>query len=84
MSKTDTKSQELQSRGPVEAITKEQWYYFLEVLPHVYMNRNLIIDGRPVRASFGFAEGRELVTAFWTKSGGHYFRQLTNELNPCW
>ena len=39
------------------------------------------VSGQSVRASFGFAEGAERVTAFWRENGKH-FCQLTNELNP--
>jgi hypothetical protein len=72
----------LESRSPVEEIDEETWYYFLGVLPPVYMNRDLIIDGKPIHASFGFAEGAEPVTAFWSEAGGKYYRQLTNQMNP--
>ena len=44
----------------------EMYYDFLEVLPPVFMGKNIEFpDGQKVRARFGFAEGEEFITAFW-------------------
>lgn len=56
--------------------------YFLEVLPPAWMGRRVSLpDGRTVRASFGFAEGWECVTAFWCE-GDRFYVFKTNQMNP--
>lgn len=56
----------LDSYKPFE-IDEETFDYFLEVLPPVYMNKNVKLpDGTSVVADFGFAEGSEEVTAFYS------------------
>ena len=65
-------------------ITRGTFDYFLEVLPPVYMTRTMILDGQSRNVAFGFAEGYELITAFWIeKIDGkvHYFCKRTQELN---
>lgn len=53
-------------RGELCVIDEEMYMYWLEVLPPVFMFRDVeLINGRKVRAGFGFAEGAERVTAFW-------------------
>ena len=50
-------------------IDEEMYYYWLEVLPPVYMGEvvPVVIDGVTYnrRCTFGFAEGREPITDFW-------------------
>ncbi len=76
----------LRDAGSIVEIDEEMYYYFLEVLPPAWMNKTVTMpDGRTQYTSFGFAEGWEKVTAFWsTKTNGqrHYFAQQTNILNP--
>ena len=61
---------------------QEMFDYWLEVLPPVHMARNVVLpNGDEVRASFGFAEGAEEITAFWTL-GKRYFGCRTNKINP--
>jgi len=62
-------------------ISRKVYWYFLEVLPPVCMGRRLTVkSGDVVRADFGFAEGEELVTAFWTH-GDRFFLEQTNQIN---
>jgi len=57
------------------------YYYFLEVLPPVYMDRTVELPGfGKRRVHFGFAEGAEQVTAFWSESKNFYC-QRTKEMN---
>lgn len=68
--------------GEVFECDEEMFYYWLEVLPPVYMGRRVELpSGRIVKASFGFAEGREQVVAFW-QEGERYFGCRTNLINP--
>lgn len=71
-------------------IDKEMFYYWLEVLPPVYMGEvvPVVIDGVTYnrKCSFGFAEGRETIVDFWSsgkdKDGnGVYFCKRSNRLN---
>ena len=66
-------------------VSEDLWFYFLEVLPPVHMNYQACVQDRCGArinrwVAFGFAEGAELVTAFW-REDGRYFAQLTNERN---
>jgi hypothetical protein len=55
--------------------------YWLEVLPPAHMGRNVVLpNGDKVRAAFGFAEGQDFITVFWS-SGGRYFGCRTNTRN---
>ena len=61
------------------------FYYFLEVLPPVWMYQ--IIKGQKYR--FGFAEGEENIVGFWsvkslTANGLLYFCRDTGILNRPW
>lgn len=68
--------------GDVIEIGQEIYDYFLEVLPPVYMGRKAkVIDGQDHYVDFGFAEGAEPITAFWSLSGPRYFCQRTAEMN---
>lgn len=61
---------------------EDMWHYWLEVLPPVYIFRDVeLVDGSRVRANFGFAEGAEPICAFWRGTGGTYFCQMTKEVN---
>ena len=68
--------------GEMAEVDEELFDYFLEVLPPVHMlyTAHIGADNHIQRASFGFAEGYERVTAFWRKDG-RFFAQLTNEWN---
>lgn len=60
---------------------EEMFFYWLEVLPPVLWGGNVTLpNGQRVRASFGFAEGAEPITAFW-KDKGRYFGCRTNLMN---
>ena len=66
-------------------IDTETAEYFLEVLPPIHMSYVAqFADGDCQQAWFGFAEGAELVIAFWqhpTEEGIYLCRQTT-EMNP--
>lgn len=51
--------------GEVVQIDREMYYYWLEVLPPVFMNQTVKIGGVTRRLSFGFAEGEERIIGFW-------------------
>lgn len=60
---------------------EETFFYFLEVLPPIYMARPIVLpNGEKIVTDFGFAEGHEKITAFW-KRGTQYFACRTNEIN---
>lgn len=68
--------------GKKVRIDREIFDYFLEVLPPVHMGYVAkFADGTERRVTFGFAEGAELVKAFW-KENGDYYAQQTIEKNP--
>lgn len=62
--------------------------YFLEVLPPIYMGKVVKLSEGDRRVSFGFAEGEEMITAFWTekdKDGKiQYYCEQTNVRNAPW
>jgi hypothetical protein len=62
-------------------ITRTVYEYYLEVLPPIYINRRVKVDGKERLVDFGFAEGAEHITAFWTE-GLNYYLQQTTEMNP--
>jgi len=64
--------------GEEVEVDEEMYYYWLEVLPPVFMYK--VIDGK--RYEFGFAEGAEPVTVFWRKDG-RFFCRRTTIMNPC-
>ena len=70
----------MHSGEPIE-VDEEIFDYFLEVLPPVYMGRNMEIGGKRRRVAYGFAEGYEPVTAFWSE-GERFYCQRTAEMNP--
>ena len=66
---------EARTKGVRCEIDEEMYDYFLEVLPPCFMSRTVVLcDGSVVRADFGFAEGVEILTAFWRK-GDKFFAQ---------
>ena len=71
--------------GEKVEIDEEMYFHWLEVLPPVWMNRTVTIDGLRRRCKFGFAEGAEHIIAFYTEAdkrkGQRYFCQRTNEIN---
>ena len=75
---------EAKNSGQVIEINEEVFDYWLEVLPPVYMNLDQVAGGMWRRCSFGFAEGAELVTDFWTgEKGKRFFCQLSARMNRC-
>ena len=74
---------EAKNSGQTFEIDEEMFFYWLEVLPPVYMAKIQEIDGEQVPCSFGFAEGREYVTDFWRKDGRFFGKQSTR-MNHAW
>ncbi len=66
--------------GEVFEMDAHVWNYWLGVLPPVEMGRPGFIDGKPVWFAFGFAEGPEPITDFWT-DGGRYFGKRSDRIN---
>lgn len=67
-------------------ISEELYWYFLEVLPPVWMHTTVRLpDGKDQFSDLGFAEGAERVTIFWSEGKGsekRYLAQLTGIMNP--
>ena len=74
------------NKGELCQVDERLWYYFLEVLPPIYMGerQNVTIDGAVFNkmCSFGFAEGCEEITDFW-KAGDCYYCKKSNRINRC-
>lgn len=77
--------------GQETEIDHDIWHHFLEVLPPAGMPWDAVFDDGTERqgCSFGFAEGLDYVTAFWTtgkdKDGTkRYFCRRTAQMNPWW
>ena len=67
-------------------VNEEMFYYWLEVLPPRFMNKDITFlpghEGHPMRIDFGFAEGREEITVFWRSAAGkRFFGQRTGKIN---
>lgn len=73
----------MKSGQPVE-IDADMFYYWLEVLPPAWMSERRLVGGKMRKCSFGFAEGYEAITAFWSETTAlhpRYFCQRTAEIN---
>ena len=69
--------------GRLCAITKDTFYYSLEVLRPVRMNYDAqFADGTSRKAAFGLAEGGELITAFGRKAGTTSADRQPNRTGP--
>ena len=62
--------QRIKMPGKVHTIQEETYWYFLEVLPPIWMNQ---------KGVFAFAEGMEPLSLFWLRKEGAFCRQLTND-----
>ena len=67
-------------------IDEKMFYYWLEVIPPVFMNREINYlpdnEGPQQRVDFGFAEGAEAITVFWRDlEKRRFYGQRTNEIN---
>lgn len=70
----------MNSGDPFET-DEESYDYWLGVLPPAYMHRTVQLpNGETVRAHFGFVEGEDYITAFWTV-GGRFFGCRTNQVS---
>lgn len=69
--------------GNMVEIDDEMYDYWLEALPPIFMNRSIPWPNpkQPTRYDFGFAEGAEPITVFWSV-GERRFCQRTNIMNP--
>ena len=67
-------------------VDEDTYWFYLEVLPPASMGKTYTLDGIPQRTNFGFADGTELITAFWKEYDGsgatRYFCQMTDVVNP--
>jgi hypothetical protein len=63
--------------GQEVEINEGMYYYWLEVLPPIFMWK--VFDGK--KYEFGFAEGAEPVTVFWRKDD-RFFCRRTEIMNP--
>jgi len=72
-------------KGELVEMTEAMWCYWGDVLPPVKWKETVqMIDGGSQFVEFGFAEGAEVITGFWTESAWgkiRYFCQLTQEMN---
>lgn len=69
--------------GEAVEVDEEFYWYFLEVLPPIFMNK--YVDEIKRRVDFGFAEGYDRVRAFWKEGSGdktRYFCKRLNMMNP--
>lgn len=77
--------QALNSGEKVE-MDERLWYYFLEVLPPIFMGEEIDYfpghEGTPtkVKSSFGFAEGCEPIKVFW-REDGRFYGQRSKKIN---
>ncbi len=62
------------------------YYYFLEVLPPIFMNDWVTFvpgfEGHKMYVDFGFAEGYEKIVLFWHNPQQQFFCQQSNKINP--
>jgi len=76
--------------GKTTEINQKTFDYFLGVLPPVFMNKVFTFkDGLRVKAAFGFAEGAEPITIFWTEKiegseDRRYYMRRSSLINPLW
>jgi len=74
-------------KGELCQVDERLWYYFLEVLPPIYMNERQVVTingvGFNKLCDFGFAEGSEEITDFW-KASDRYYCKKSNRINRCW
>lgn len=53
--------------GQVVEVSEEDFEEMLDVLPPAFMGRNVqLMNGTTVHASYGFVEGADRITAFYT------------------
>ncbi len=71
--------------GKCVQIDEGTFNYFLEVLPPVLMGETYrLVDGIRRRTAFGFAEGAERITAFWSETENgqrRFYMQHTTSFN---
>ena len=66
-------------------IDEEMYYYWLEVLPPIFMHQHIKFlpghEGHKMWADFGFAEGCECITVFFrSPDGKRFFGQKTKKM----
>ena len=74
--------------GKTLEIDEEMMYYWLEVLPPVFMHKAIPYPDpkHPMRYSFGFAEGTENIHLFYTnldKDNPRFYTICSNIINRC-
>lgn len=78
--------QAMHSGGQFEC-DEEMYFYWLEVLPPIFMYKNIDYlpghEGHHMWVDFGFAEGWEPITVFWQDpQKTRFFGQRTTKINP--
>lgn len=66
-------------------IDEEMYYYWLDVLPPVFMHQWIDFlpghEGHKMFCEFGFAEGADYITVFFrSPDGKHFYGQKTNKM----
>ena len=64
---------------------EEMFFYWLEVLPPIFMSREITFlpghEGHRMYCDFGFAEGEDYITVFWRDpEGKRFFGQRTKKI----
>ncbi len=72
--------------GKVFECDEEMYFYWLEVLPPIFMGGQINFlpghEGHAMHVDFGFAEGAEPITVFWRSlDGKRFFGQRTKKIN---
>lgn len=66
-------------------VDEEMYYYWLEVLPPIFMHKWIDFlpghEGHKMRVEFGFAEGADYITVFFRSlDGKRFYGQKTNKM----
>lgn len=71
--------------GETIEIDEDMYFYWLEVLPPVFMDKPISFPDKnhPIRYDFGFAEGAEPITLFWrSPDRQRFFCRRSDIMNP--
>lgn len=63
--------------GDIFEMDEGVYFYWLEVLPPVYMHKAKNVGGTLRRCEFGFVEGADKITDFW-REGERFFGCQSN------
>lgn len=75
---------EIMNSGERFEVDEEMYYYWLEVLPPIFMYQHIDFlpghEGHKMQVDFGFAEGCEYITVFFrSPDGKQFFGQRTKK-----